>query len=195
MIERPYPPTDINTRQPRIATIKNGTFHRFYSRGHNPIFFDGCPIRGRFNSPDGSFGVLYAAEHPSGAFAGTFLRSPGSRLVPDDLIQGKALVVLHSTRALQLVELHGPGLSVLGATAEVTASPPPYELPQAWSAALHNHPNMFDGIAYHARHDDSEICYAFFHRSGTAIAEVERRDNLNAEWFNSLLEHYSVGIA
>ena len=103
--------------------------------------------------------------------------------------------MLHSTRALQLVELHGPGLSVLGATAEVTASPPPYELPQTWSAALHNHPNMFDGIAYRARHDNGEICYALFDRSGTAITEAGRKDNLTADWFDSLLDCYSVGIA
>jgi len=103
--------------------------------------------------------------------------------------------VLHSTRALQLVELHGPGLSILGATAEVTASPPPYDLPQAWSAALHNHPGTFDGIAYRARHDNSEICYALFDRSRTAIAEVERKDNLQEDWFYEILEYYSVGLA
>jgi RES domain len=169
------------------------TFHRFYSRGHDPIFFDHSR-GGRLNSPDGSYGVLYAAEQTNGAFAETFLRSPGSRLLPEDLIQKKALVVLQPTRAVQLVELHGPGLSVLGATAEVTASPPPYELPQAWSAALHNHSGMFDGIAYRARHDNGEICYAFFDRTRTAIAEVERRDNLDADWFYSLLDYYSVGI-
>ena len=129
-----------------------------------------------------------------GAFAETFLRNPGRRLLPEDLIKKKQLVILHSTRALQLVELHGPGLSVLGATAEVTASPPPYALPQAWSAALHNHPDMFDGIAYRARHDDNEICYAFFDRSGAAISELERQDNLDADWFYALLEYYSVGI-
>jgi RES domain len=103
--------------------------------------------------------------------------------------------VLQSTRALRLVELHGPGLSVLGATAQITASPPPYESPQAWSVALHNHPNMFDGIAYRARHDNGEICYALFDRSQTAITEAELQDNLNADWFDSLLDYYSVGIA
>jgi RES domain len=171
------------------------TFHRFYSRGHNPIFFDRSS-RGRLNSPNGSYGVLYAAEQTNGAFAETFLRSPGHRVLPKDLIQQRALVVLQSTRALHVVELHGPGLSVLGATAEVTASPPPYELPQAWSAALHNHPNKFDGIAYRARHDNDETCYAFFDRSAPAISEVNREEILlNAEWFDNLLDHYSVGIA
>jgi hypothetical protein len=171
------------------------TFYRFYSREQAPIFFDRS-THGRLNSPDGSFGVLYAAQHKTGAFAETFLRSPGRRLLPEDLIRTKGLVRLRPTRALKVVRLLGPGLAIVGATAEVTASAPPYDLSQAWADALHNHPGAFDGIAYHARHDDDETCYAFFHRSTPAIAEVDRKDDLlHAKWFYDLLDHYSVGIA
>jgi hypothetical protein len=60
---------------------------------------------------------------------------------------------------------------------------------------MHSHPGVFDGIAYRARHDDNEVCYAFFDRSGTAIAEVQRKDNLDDNWFDDLLKYYSVGIA
>lgn len=139
--------------------------------------------------------MLYAAEQIEGAFAETFLRSPGRTLLPRDLIVKKALVRLRSTRALRLANLYGPGLAVLGATAEVTASAPPYDLPQAWAAALHNHPQMFDGIAYRARHDDNEICYAFFDRSGAGIVEIDRDERLDADWFYGLLNYYSVGLA
>jgi hypothetical protein len=94
-----------------------------------------------------------------------------------------------------MTEMFGPGLAVLGPTAEVTASAPPYDLSQAWAAALHNHPGMFDGIAYRARHDDNEICNAFFDRSAPGIAEVDRDEMLDADWFYQLLNHYSVGLA
>ena len=95
-----------------------------------------------------------------------------------------------------MAELHGPGLAVVGATAEVTASPPPYDLPQAWSAALHRHPGILDGTAYRARHDDSEICYAFFDRSRTRIEEIDRVDKLlETDWFYDLLDRYSVGLS
>jgi hypothetical protein len=90
MTDRPLPPTDINTRRPRVATIRNVTFDRFYSRGHNPIFFNRS-IEGRLNSPNGSFGVLYAAKQTKGAFAETFLRSPGRRLLSEDFIKKKRL--------------------------------------------------------------------------------------------------------
>ena len=191
---RPYPSPDVNGRRPRIVTIDKTTFYRFYTRGNEPIHFDRSR-NGRLNAPDASFGVLYAAEQRTGAFAETFLRNPGSTLLPRDLITRKALVRLRPIRVLHLVALYGPGLAVLGATAEVTASAPPYDLPQAWAAALHNHPGMFDGIAYRARHDDNEVCYALFDRSAPAIAEVDRDEGLDADWFYRLLNHYSVGLA
>jgi RES domain len=192
----PLPPTDINARSPRFTTIRNTTtFYRFYPRGKDPIYFDRSN-KGRLNSPDASFGVLYAAKQVRGAFAETFLRAPGRTLLAINFIAKKALVSLRSTRPLRVVNLHGPGLAVLGATAEITSGPQPYDAPQAWSAALHNHPSAFDGIAYYARHDNDEVCYAFFDRSASDITEVDREEMLlNANWLDSLLDRYSVGIA
>lgn len=194
--EHPLPPIGINTCSPRSTTIKDATiFYRFYTRGKDPIYFDRSK-KGRLNSPDGSFGVLYAAKRMRGAFAETFLREPERTLLAVDFIEKKALVFLRPRRALHLANLHGPGLAVLGATAEITSTTQPYDEPQAWSAALHNHPGMFDGIAYRARHDNDEVCYAFFDRSACALTEVNREDMLlKANWFGSLLQHYSVGIA
>ena len=74
----------------------------------------------------------------------------------------KAYVRLRANRELTLIRLAGSGLAPLGATAEVTHGGWPYEVPQAWSAALHAHSVGADGIAYTARHDDSQICYAIF---------------------------------
>ncbi|MER9056945.1 RES domain-containing protein [Mesorhizobium sp. M0910] len=50
--------------------------HRFYTAKWEPIFFDRS-TEGRFNAPDASYGVLYAARKTNGAFAETFLRTPG----------------------------------------------------------------------------------------------------------------------
>jgi RES domain len=191
----PLPPPDINARSLRFTTITiTTTLYRFYRRGRDhPIHFDRSRT-GRLNSPDGSFGVLYAAQHRRGAFAETFLREPGRDLLAEDLIESRALVSSRSTRALRVVNLHGPGLAVLGATAEITSSPLPYDTSQAWAAALHDHPGAFDGIAYRARHDNDEICYALFNRSAP-MTEVDRDEMLlDANWFTSLLKHYSIGV-
>jgi hypothetical protein len=69
--------------------------HRFYTTTHEPVFFDRS-TSGRFNAPDGSFGVLYVARLVNGAFAETFLRSPGNTLIDSGLLRRKGYV--HSRR-------------------------------------------------------------------------------------------------
>jgi RES domain len=191
--DRPVPPRDIAQRNPPAITIGDVTFYRFYRRGLEPIFFDRS-TKCRFNSSDGSFGVLYAAENLAGAFAETFLRNPGRRILPDDLIAQRGRVDFGSRRPLHLVQLYGRHLAALGATAEVVAGAQPYDLPQAWADALHNHPGEFDGIAYRARHDDDEISYALFDRTEAAIEELDRDENLDADWFYELMKHYNIGL-
>lgn len=191
----PLPTADLNRRQPELIELAPGAdLHRFYTEEFDPIFFD-TSEDGRFNAPDGSYGVLYAAREAAGAFAETFLRTPGRTLVDAALLQRKAYVRLIATRTLTLIQLAGPGLARLGATAEVTHSGLPYTVPQAWSAALVKHPIRADGIAYHARHDDSELCYALFDRSQDAVDKVERRIDLDQDWFWQLAARYGIGLA
>ncbi|WP_248126929.1 RES family NAD+ phosphorylase [Brucella pituitosa] len=168
--------------------------HRFYTARWEPIFFD-TSTEGRFNAPDASYGVLYAANKCAGAFAETFLRMPGRTLIDTDLLARKAYVRLRTNRSLNLIQFAGPGLALIGATAEVPHGGLPYLVPQLWSQALSRHPVGADGIAYHARHDDTELCYALFDRSGNAIEEVKREADLDQDWFWRVAERYGVGLA
>ncbi|MHA6732387.1 RES family NAD+ phosphorylase [Devosia sp. A369] len=170
------------------------TFHRFYTAKWDPVFFDSS-LDGRFNAPDASYGVLYAAKEVEGAFAETFLRNPGRTLIDEMLLRRKAYVRLSNSRELTLIRLAGPGLARLGATAEVAHSGLPYTVPQAWSLALLQHPIGADGIAYHARHDDTALCYALFDRSVTAVVELDRVVDLDQEWFWTIADRYGVGLA
>lgn len=191
----PLPPADLQERRPDLIEIPAvEKLHRFYTTQWEPIFFDRSTI-GRFNAPDGSYGVLYAAKEAAGAFAETFLRTPGRTLIDTDLLQRKAYIRLTTGRNLTLIRLAGPGLAHLGATAEVTHSGLPYDVAQAWSAALLAHPVGADGIAYHARHDDSELCYALFDRSADAIVEDVRELDLDQDWFWRIADRYRVGLA
>lgn len=191
----PLPPADLDRRSPELVTLPAGeAFHRFYTAKWNPVFFDSSR-EGRFNAPDTSYGVLYAAKGVDGAFAETFLRNPGRTLIDDMLLRRKAYVRLSSSRALTLIRLAGPGLARLGATAEVAHSGLPYTVPQAWSLALLRHPIGADGIAYHARHDDTAVCYALFDRAASAVEELERVVDLDQEWFWTIADRYGVGLA
>ncbi|GAA4492427.1 RES family NAD+ phosphorylase [Gluconacetobacter tumulicola] len=191
---QPWPPADLASRQPRWRTLLAGSpLHRFHSSGYGPVYFDRSRS-GRLNAPDGGYGVIYTAEQPTGAFAETFLRAPGRTLLPMDLIAAKAYAILSANRDLRLVELHGPGLAVLGATAEVTSSGLPYDLPQAWSRAVHDAWPDADGISYRARHDNDQICFALFDRTESAIQNAVQENSLDADWFYELMDLYGVGL-
>lgn len=175
---------------------KDQPLHRFHTYGparFEPIFFDRSRD-GRLNAPDGRFGVLYAAKTRAGAFAETFLRRSGEQMLDSALVALKAYAALRPTRPLRLAQLTGPGLATLGATAEVTHGGLPYDVPQAWSLALWSHGGSFDGIAYRARHDDREMCYALFDRCAAEIEVTDKITDLDQDWFWQLADRYGVGI-
>ncbi len=75
----PRPPADLASRTPNILKVDRGAvLHRVFDADRDPIYFDSS-LLGRLNSPDASYGVLYTAGTPRGAFAEAFLRSPGRR--------------------------------------------------------------------------------------------------------------------
>ena len=190
----PLPPPDFARRDLEIITLPKGTIlARFYTVTRDPIHFD-RGRGGRLNAPDGSYGVLYAAQSIRGAFAETFLRRPGYNLIPSDLLQSKARVRLEVTRELKLAKLAGVGLGRIGATAEVTHGGEPYDAPQAWSRAIRFHPSTPDGIAYTARHDDEALCYALYDDPPPCVVEATREIDVDQDWFWDLAEMYSVGL-
>lgn len=191
----PLPPVDLATRSPLYEELsKDIEIHRFFTAAFEPVYFDRSNL-GRFNDPAGGYGVLYAAKEQRGAFAETFLRNPGRTLLAADFVRRKGYVRLVATRRLRFIRFAGTGLARLGATAEVAHRGPPYDVPQAWSAALYAHPANVDGIAYYGRHDDETLCYAVFDRAQDAIREVSRESDLDADWFWEIGELYGVGLA
>ena len=197
----PSPPADLGARKPAIQILKTGAeLHRFHAARdangmlYDPIFFDKSK-KGRFNDSAGTFGVLYAAATESGAFAESFLRTPGRQVRAADFVSDKAYARLKTKRDLRFISVAGKGLAPIGATAQVSHSGLPYDVPQAWSTALHDHKAKADGIVYTARHDDAELCYAIFERAKGAIVTVDRRLHLDDNWFWQLAEDYDVGRA
>ena len=194
------PPPDLASRQARLRRLGAGTVvHRFWTphdgaKRHDPIYYDRSR-GGRLNAPDASYGVLYAAADPHGAFAETFLRSPARRTVDPKLLARKGYARLRLVRPLELIDFDGPHLAILGATAEVVHGGLPYDDPQAWSKALRDHPAEADGIAYTARHDPSQRCYALFEAAAAQVAEVDRLEDLDTDWFWALADRYKVGYS
>lgn len=190
----PKVPDDFNDRDPEIFYVKTGArLFRFFSSHLDPIYYDKSQD-GRFNATDGSFGVLYAAEEPAGAFAETFLRNSGRRLIDLALVDRKSLVNMESVRDLEFIHFDAEHLAPLGATAEISHSSPPYSESLLWADAMHNHPCRADGIAYGSRHDPSQMCFAIFDRAMGGVQEIDRSEDLRCEEFWKLCVRYRLGI-
>ncbi|HYZ33464.1 MAG TPA: RES family NAD+ phosphorylase [Crenalkalicoccus sp.] len=170
----PAPPADLHAR-PLPLTIwdAGSTVVRIHRTRHAPIHFSGGagkPPLGRWDSPTGIFGALYAAREFPGAFAETVLRNPAQLLVSLTEIEARALSVLGITIAIRLVDLTGPGLSQLGLDARILSGP--YDTCGAWSDALHGHREAPAGILYPSRFDPAQVCVALFDRVAAHVEVV-----------------------
>ncbi len=137
------------------------------------------PGRFRFDAPDGSYPVTYTCSDELGCFAEVF----GDTKLIEDRDGERRVFGLGSRRRLRLLALDdGATLMRLGLDARVCVVRP-YELPQAWSSALHGWYARLDGLRYVSRHEPSaaNVCL-FLDRCGDAITVEDRglvRDDLD----------------
>ncbi len=190
----PLPPADFARRDLPIEVLPVGTtFVRIHRRTLDALYF-GTSRDNRFDDPDGSYGVCYAARTLRGAFAETCLRDVGASFVPLSRLAARSATELHVTGELRLVELYGRGLARLGATAAVTSGT--YDVSQPWSRAVYTHPMQVDGIVYRSDHDNDELCVALFDRCRDRVSEGDRRELLaDRAALARLVDVYKVGLA
>lgn len=148
-----------------VLVSAGATFVRIHQLKDGPLWFG--PALGkrptyRFDAPAGEYRTLYAAERLEGAFAETVLRR-ARRIVARDYVEARQWSVISCSRDLKLVKLFDEGLLRHGVTADICAGDD-YGLSQAFANLLHNQYAEVDGIAYRARHNNGEKCYALFDR-------------------------------
>jgi hypothetical protein len=135
--------------------------------------------RYRFDAPDHSFGVLYAAFDLATAFAETVLRDAARRsaagtAVPLDYaeIELRRVITLKSGvahRPLRLFKLYDEGLAAARTDNQISARDH-YPTTQRWALAFHGHPIAADGILYMSRYMGSRPSVALFDRCRNVIA-------------------------
>lgn len=174
-----------------------------HAAARTPLWFGpaaGNAPRGRFDDPAradaadvATFGVCYLGDTREAAFAESFLRHPGVRLVSRATFEARAMSDVEVTRALRLVALFGPGLAAVGATAAVSHGP--HAVARRWARAFWAHPDRPDGIAYRCRHDDDALAVAVFDRAGDALA-VRRTGAVREDrmWFGRTLDRYRLAL-
>ncbi len=189
----PLPPSDLANRQlPVVETA--GPWLRIHRVEYGPLFF-GRTLESRFDDPDQEFGVLYAAETLDGAFIETFGRNPGRNAVRERQLARRSLARIEANRPLRLVDLTGPGLARIGATATIFAGD--HGPAQSWSRAVWSHPAAPDGLLYRARHDPSCHTVAIFDRASPFVhaADLGRLlSSANVAALSETLSRYDFSV-
>ena len=190
----PLPPPDLRDRDLPLKRFRATTvWSRLHHRTDSPIFF-GRTGNHRFDAPAGEFGVLYLGRDVNAAFVETFLREPGKTLVAESDIEARHLSRITASRTLSLVEVTGPGLVRVGATAAVSSGP--YQISKQWSLALWSHPQTPDGLLYRARNDDARFCAAVFDRVGDIFTDEPMGPLTDdPKLLAALLDTYRIGLA
>ncbi len=150
----------------RVHRLSNGAI--WYGPG------PGKPPAYRFDAPAGEYQTLYCAEQLTGAFVETVLRR-AQRIIGRPFVEQRGWTVLTCQRDLRLAKVFDEGLIHHGVTADICTGDD-YSASQRFAGDLFAGFPHVDGIAYRARHNNGQICYAVFDRVvASAFVEKERR--------------------
>ena len=181
---------------PLIRRRKGEVCFRIHRTVHPPLWFGPDttrPVRGRFNAAGYEYGICYLGMSFDVAFAETLLRNPACRLLSRSDLVERSVSIGHLTRAVNLVQLHGPGLTRLRITASMVHGP--YDVCRSLALELWKHPKQIDGIAYRSRFDNDEICVALFDRAGDAVVIGSTEGLVDDEVrLGDILDKYDVGL-
>jgi hypothetical protein len=166
--EHPEPHSDLSDRSPLLYPLDVGTtLSRIHDKDYGPLYF-GTKSSYRFDSPDGTFGVLYAGFDEHCAFIETFGQSTGDRVVSQKALKKRHLSYLTLKQPFELIDLaNSGGLARIGADSRLFSGS--HAIAQRWSAALRGHPAKPSGILYPARHDTARLACALFDLPGSAF--------------------------
>ncbi len=187
------PPTFSKRRLPTETIEAKTVLYRMHRRGLGPVYF-GRSGDYRFDSPDSSYGVLYAAATPEACFVETLLREPGKDYVAMEELEKREITELMTSTEIRVARLHGPGLKRIGMTAAAVSGD--YAIAQAWSQAIHGHPDAVAGISYRSVRDNDLICYAFFEGKTSSVFQEKRSGKPidDHPWLGQILDRYGVGL-
>ncbi len=167
--EHPLPPDDFNDQLLPTSEYSQ-PWYRLNPVGYDSVIYFDRSGKGRFDSDQASYGILYAAQNERGAFIETMGRNLGIRTVSEVALKQRNLFKITSDRPLIIVDIWGVSLTKLGVDARISSGS--YRVSRAWAKAIYEHPQKVDGICYHSRHDDTEICCGLFERTATITLSI-----------------------
>jgi hypothetical protein len=142
---------------------------RIHHRNNGPIWFGpkpGVAPAYRFDATGAEYRVMYTAASIDGSFVETILHGKTrEQIISRAFIEQRAWTVLVTQRPLVLMKLYDEGLFWHRTDASVSAAHD-YAEPRRIALAAFGECPSLDGLAYRARHNNGELCYALFDRVG-----------------------------
>lgn len=175
----------------RLRRVEAGVrLHRIHRIAHDPIFFgpSSPSPQFRYDSPDGSYKVLYVARSLETAFGETLVRLPAVPYLLSTAVDARVRSELETSRPLKLYPLLDAGVSAHGLSfADLHGAS--YKKTWAVSATVHA-TTAADGILYTSRFDNQR-CIALFERASDAIIETDVKNvPIGAAQAAHLAEHF-----
>ena len=174
-----------------LRRIKPGTLlHRIHRPDHDALYFgpEGPAPTFRFDAPDGSYKVLYAARSLETAFGETLVRSPHIPYVTSTAVKVRVRSELAVARTLRLYPLIDAGGSARGLSFNVLHDDADART-QEVSAWIHGNTSA-DGILYTSRFDNQR-CIALFDRAiDVVVTTPASKLAISASEATALTEHF-----
>lgn len=163
----PLPPPDLDQRALPLAEVRLGNLMRLGRKSHRTRVFFGKGALFRFDAPADEYGVMYAAFDLLTCVGETLLRAEADAakrppLFESDLTGRVVARFAPANRSFRLVDLTGVCYP-LGLDMRISTDLD-YSRTQAWSKALHDHPDAPDGLLFQSRQNTLGRNVALFER-------------------------------
>lgn len=177
LIPHPPPLADFQARNlPTFSTRE--TCYRLNSQDFSSSLYFDRTGKGRFDSPDQGYGILYVGADVYASWIECYGRIHGAKGVSEAALKQRNLYAIDSKRELILADLTGNGLVKIGADARLSSGS--YAVARQWAQAIYDHPQKVDGLRYRSRHDDERYCYGIFDRCANELQEKNLGNLLEA---------------
>lgn len=199
----PPPPKEFSALELRVEEVDPSALLRLAWTTTSTHFTFRRTAQYRFDAPDKSFGVLYAAFDLHTAFVETVLRelpqqTPATSRIPlawKD-IANRRVVPLRAgamRRRLRLIALYGEGL-IAARTDNRIATLDDYAVTREWAKACRQHPVRADGILYMSRFLGDRQSAVLFDRARRAVRPARAVWLLKHPDFPAMIDEFKLAV-